>query len=104
MDLLETFRDMTGSILDLYLSSISNRTKEGMRALTVIVTILIPLTFIVGIYGMNFARAAGASNRPGPDWPFGYLLVWGVMVLIAVIMLISFAIENGSVSMKNITH
>ena len=83
MDLLETYRDMTGSMLDIYLSSISNRMNEVMRVLTVIATIFIPLTFIVGVYGMNFDRNAGPWSMPELGWPYGYLLVWGIMLAIA---------------------
>ena len=90
MDLLETYRDMTGSMLDIYLSSISNRMNEVMRVLTVIATIFIPLTFIVGVYGMNFDRAAGSWSMPELSWPYGYLLVWIVMISIAVLMLVLF--------------
>jgi len=90
MDLLETYRDMTGSMLDIYLSSISNRMNEVMRVLTVIATIFIPLTFITGIYGMNFDRTAGAWNMPELGWPYGYLLAWGAMITIAALMLVLF--------------
>lgn len=90
MDLLETYRDMTGSMLDIYLSSISNRMNDIMRVLTVIATIFIPLTFIVGVYGMNFDRSASRWNMPELGWPYGYLLVWGAMITIAVLMLLFF--------------
>ncbi len=90
MDLLETYRDMTGSMLDIYLSSVSNRMNEVMRVLTVIATIFIPLTFIVGVYGMNFDRSAGPWSMPELGWPYGYLLVWLIMVAIAGLMLLFF--------------
>jgi magnesium transporter len=90
MDLLETYRDMSGSMLDIYLSSISNRMNDIMRVLTVIATIFIPLTFIVGVYGMNFDRNAGPWNMPELESPYGYPLVWLVMVAVAVLMLIFF--------------
>lgn len=90
MDLLESFRDMTGSMLDIYLSSVNNRMNDIMRVLTVIATIFIPLTFIVGVYGMNFDRDAGPWNMPELDWPYGYPLVWLVMIAIAVLMLVFF--------------
>ncbi len=89
MDLLETYRDMTGSMLDIYLSSVSNRMNETMRMLTVIATIFIPLTFIVGVYGMNFDRSA-PWNMPELGWSYGYLLVWFIMIAIAVFMLLFF--------------
>jgi magnesium transporter len=81
---------MTGSMLDIYLSSVSNRTNEVMRVLTVIATIFIPLTFIVGVYGMNFDRKAGPLNMPELGWPLGYLFVWLVMIAIAAVMLMVF--------------
>lgn len=90
MDLLETYRDMTGSMLDIYLSSISNRMNDVMRVLTVIATIFIPLTFIAGIYGMNFDRSASPWNMPELGWPYGYLLVWALMIVVAVGMLVFF--------------
>jgi magnesium transporter len=90
LDLLETYRDMTGSMLDIYLSSVSNRTNEVMRVLTIIATIFIPLTFIAGVYGMNFDRNAGRLSMPELGWPYGYLAVWLVMIGIAVFMLAMF--------------
>lgn len=90
MDLLETYREMTGSMLDIYLSSVSVRMNDIMRVLTVIATIFIPLTFIVGVYGMNFDRAAGPWSMPELGWPYGYLLIWGVMIAVAGLMLVFF--------------
>ena len=90
MDLLETYRDMTASMLDIYLSSVSNRMNDIMRVLTVIATIFIPLTFIVGVYGMNFDRAAGPWNMPELGWAYGYLLVWVAMVVVAILMVLFF--------------
>lgn len=90
MDLLETYRDMTASMLDIHLSSVNNHTNQVMRLLTVIATIFIPLTFIVGIYGMNFDRKAGPWNMPELGWPYGYLLVWLTMIAVAVFMLLFF--------------
>ena len=90
MDLLETYRDMAGSMLDIYLSSVSNRMNEVMRVLTVIATIFIPLTFIVGVYGMNFDREAGPWNMPELGWPFGYAFVWLVMIALTAIMVVIF--------------
>jgi len=90
MDLLETYRDMSASMLDIYLSSLSNRMNEVMRVLTVIATIFIPLTFIVGVYGMNFDTGAGPWNMPELSWPYGYLLVWLAMIAIAGFMVAFF--------------
>jgi magnesium transporter len=78
VDLTETFREMVGGMHDLYLSQASNRMNEVMKLLTVIATVFIPLTFIVGVYGMNF------DNMPELHWRFGYWYVWGAMVLAAI--------------------
>lgn len=86
LDLLETYREMSGSMVDIYLSSVSNKMNETMRILTVIATIFIPLTFIVGVYGMNFDQSASAWNMPELRWPYGYLLIWGLMMLVAGVM------------------
>lgn len=80
MDLLESFRDMSSSLLDVYLSSISQRTNEIMRLLTLIATIFIPLTFIVGVYGMNFAHPESPWAMPELGWYYGYPLIWIVML------------------------
>ncbi len=77
IDIVETFREMTQELADLYLSSVSNRMNEIMKVLTVIATIFMPLTFIVGIYGMNF------HSIPELSWKWGYAAVWVVMLLVA---------------------
>jgi magnesium transporter len=82
MDLQESFREMSTSLLDVYLSSISHRTNEIMRVLTIIATIFIPLTFIVGIYGMNFAHEASPWAMPELHWYYGYPMIWGVMLAV----------------------
>ncbi len=81
IDTIETFRDMVSGMLDIYLSSISNRMNEVMKVLTIIATIFIPVTFIAGIYGMNF------KYMPELQWPFGYALVWLVICAVAILML-----------------
>ncbi len=80
IDNVETFRDMLSGMLETYLSSISNRMNEVMKVLTIISTIFIPLTFIAGIYGMNF------EHIPELKWRLGYFLVLGVMFVIGLIM------------------
>lgn len=85
----ETFRDMVSGMLDIYLFSVSNRMNEVMKVLTIIATIFIPLTFIAGIYGMNFV------NMPELQWPWGYFIVWGVMIVIVIAMIIYFKRKNG---------
>lgn len=84
MDLLETYRDMTTSMLDLYLSSVSNRLNETMRVLTVIATIFIPLTFITGVYGMNFSHPDSPWSMPELHWYYSYPLVWLIMIAIGI--------------------
>jgi len=91
MDLLETYRDMSVSLVDIYLSSVSNRLNEVMRVLTVIATIFIPLTFIVGVYGMNFgSNSSSPWAMPELQWYYGYPFVWLVMIVIVTGMLIFF--------------
>jgi len=81
IDLLESFREMSASLLEVYLSSIGNRTNEIMRVLTIISTIFIPLTFIVGVYGMNFDTSS-PWGMPELHWYYGYPMIWGVMVAV----------------------
>jgi magnesium transporter len=84
IDTLETFRDMISGMLDIYLSSVSNRMNEVMKVLTIIATIFIPLTLIAGVYGMNF------KYMPELEWRWGYPMVWLVMLVVAVMMLAYF--------------
>lgn len=84
IDAIETSRDMLSGMLDIYLSSISNRMNEIMKFLTIVGTIFIPLTFIVGVYGMNF------EHMPELKWRWGYFGLWAVMSGIAVFMLLYF--------------
>jgi magnesium transporter len=80
MDLQESFREVSTSLLEVYLSSVGNRTNEIMRVLTIIATIFIPLTFIVGIYGMNFEHPDSPWAMPELGWYYGYPLVWLIML------------------------
>ncbi|WP_129125346.1 magnesium/cobalt transporter CorA [Geomonas oryzae] len=84
LDTLETLRDMLSGMLDIYLSSVSNRLNEVMKVLTIIATIFMPLAFVVGWYGMNF------KNMPELDWSFGYPMVFILCLTIAGGMLIYF--------------
>jgi len=84
MDALETYREMLSGMLDIYLSSISNRLNSVMKVLTIIATIFMPLTFIAGIYGMNF------KYMPELEWRWGYPAVWLVVAGIGISMLIYF--------------
>ena len=83
MDLFETYRDMTASMLDVYLSSASQRLNEIMRVLTVIATLFIPPTFLVGVYGMNFANPDSPWAMPELHSYYGYPLVW--LVILAMV-------------------
>lgn len=84
IDTVETYRDLLSGMHDMYLSSISNRMNEIMKVLTIIATIFIPLTFIAGIYGMNF------KFMPELEWRWAYFVVWGLIVGIIISMLIFF--------------
>jgi magnesium transporter len=84
IDTVETFRDMLGGMLDVYLSSLTNRMNEIMKVLTIISTIFIPTTFIASIYGMNFA------HMPELHWRWGYPTVLGLMATVTIGMLIFF--------------
>ncbi|MGE5418290.1 MAG: magnesium/cobalt transporter CorA [Acidobacteriota bacterium] len=90
IDIIETYRDITTGILDSYLSSISNQTNSIMKMLTIIATVFIPLTFIVGLYGMNFNTAVSPYNMPELNMRYGYITVWIVMLLIVSGMFIAF--------------
>ena len=83
-DSIETQRDLLASIMDLYLSGISNNMNQVMKVLTIIATIFIPLTFIAGIYGMNF------DHMPELHWKYGYFGVWGLMIVIFIVMILYF--------------
>jgi len=84
IDSIETFRDLLSGMLDIYLSSLSYRMNEIMKVLTIIATLFIPLTFIVGIYGMNF------RYLPELDWRWGYFVVWAVMIAVGTGMVVYF--------------
>jgi magnesium transporter len=95
MDLIESYRDVTTGLMELYLSSVSYRTNEIMRVLTIMSSIFIPLTFIVGIYGMNFEQTtalgeAAPTNMPELRWKYGYLAVIALMAIVAGGLLLFF--------------
>jgi magnesium transporter len=72
MDMVETFREIASGLMDVYLSGVSNRMNEIMKVLTIISTIFLPLTFIAGVYGMNFDTQASPYNMPELRWRYGY--------------------------------
>ena len=94
MDLVESYRDVLSGLMELYLSSVGIRTNEIMRVLTVISSIFIPLTFIAGVYGMNFAREADGKklpwNMPELYQPWGYLGCLLFMILVAIFQIVYF--------------
>jgi len=83
IDMIETYREIATGLVDIHLSSVSNRMNEVMKVLTIIATIFIPLTFVVGVYGMNFDPDSGPLNMPELRWRFGYPAILLVMALIA---------------------
>ncbi|PZO44840.1 MAG: magnesium and cobalt transport protein CorA [Shackletoniella antarctica] len=83
VDIIENYREIASSLMDVYLSSINNRMNEVMKLLTVISSIFIPLTFIAGVYGMNFNTERSPFNMPELDWYWGYVLCLAVMAVIA---------------------
>lgn len=84
IDMVDTYRETVSGLIELYLSSLSNRMNQVMRILTTISTIFIPLTFIVGVYGMNF------DFMPELHFRYGYYMIWGVMVAVGVGMYLYF--------------
>ena len=84
IETLESLRDLTSGMMDLYLSTVSYKMNEIMKVLTIFSTIFIPLTFFAGVYGMNF------KNLPELEWKYGYFLFWGIMAVITLIMLLFF--------------
>jgi len=80
LDSLDTQREMLSDMMDIYMSSVSNRMNEVMKVLTIIATIFIPLTFVAGVYGMNF------DNMPELKWSWGYFAILGIMALIGLAM------------------
>lgn len=84
IDTVETYRDLLSGMMDIYLSSISNKMNEVMKVLTIISTIFIPVTFIAGVYGMNF------KYMPELESPYGYWITWGVMLAIMLTLVFYF--------------
>ncbi len=94
IDTVETYRDIISGVLDVYLSSVSNKMNEIMKVLTIFAALFIPLTFIAGIYGMNFNPDKSPLNMPELNWYFGYPLALGLMTVIAVVLLLFFKRKN----------
>ena len=83
IDLVDTYRELTADLRDFYLSSISNHMNEIMKVLTIMSTIFIPLSFIAGVYGMNFHDDVSPWNMPELSWMYGYPFAWCVMLAVA---------------------
>lgn len=81
---IDIYREMTWGLMDMYMTTISNRMNEVMKVLTIIATIFIPLTFIAGIYGMNF------EFMPELRWKYSYFVLWGIMIIVFILMLYYF--------------
>ena len=79
IDIIETYRELTSGLTDIYLSAVGNKMNEVMKLLTVISSIFIPLTFVAGIYGMNFNPEASPWNMPELNWYWGYPFFWVMM-------------------------
>ncbi|MDR9419592.1 magnesium/cobalt transporter CorA [Gracilimonas sp.] len=88
IDGIENYRDMVIGLLDMHMSQVSNKMNEVMKVLTIIATIFIPLTFIAGVYGMNF------EYMPELSWKWAYPTVWGIMILTLIGMIIYFRRKN----------
>jgi magnesium transporter len=82
IDVVETYRELVSGLMDVYLSAVSNKMNEIMKLLTVISTIFIPLTFIAGVYGMNFNPETSPLNMPELNWYWGYPACWAVMITV----------------------
>ena len=88
IDIIENYRDLTSGLMDVYHSSLSYRTNEIMRVLTLFSTFFMPLTFLVGVYGMNFHD--GPYNMPELTWRYGYPAFWLVAISISLSMFLYF--------------
>ncbi|MDD1625380.1 MAG: magnesium and cobalt transport protein CorA, partial [Methylococcaceae bacterium] len=84
IEAMESYRDLIAGMLEIYLSSVSNKMNETMKVLTVFASIFIPLTFIAGVYGMNF------EYMPELKWKWGYPALWGVFIGVTVFLLMYF--------------
>lgn len=85
---IDIYREMSWSLMDMYMTTISNKMNEVMKVLTIIATIFIPLTFIAGIYGMNF------EFMPELQWKYSYFVLWGIMLIVFIFMLYYFRRKN----------
>lgn len=87
---IDSLREISNSLTETFLSLVNNQMNQVIKVLTIIATIFIPLTFIVGVYGMNFNPHAGPLNMPELNWPYGYISIWALMLVIAGVMIVIF--------------
>lgn len=90
MDVVETYREIASSLIDVYISSVSAKLNEIMKVLTIISTIFIPLSFIASVYGMNFKSEKSPWNMPELEWYYGYPFALGLMALVAFALVFHF--------------
>lgn len=90
IDTTETYRDIVSGLMDMYMSGMSNRMNEVMKVLTIIATIFIPLSFLAGVYGMNFDTSISPLNMPELASPYGYILFWILAIIIGGGLLLFF--------------
>ena len=84
IETIETFKETVSSLKDVFMTGVSNKMNEIMKVLTLIATLFIPVTFVAGVYGMNF------TNMPELSWEYGYAGAWGVMILMGLSMFVYF--------------
>ena len=94
IDLTESYREVASDLMGVYLSSLGQKTNEIMKVLTLMSTIFMPLTFIVGVYGMNFNPESSPYNMPELNWRYGYPVTVAVMVAISFGMTIFFYVRG----------
>lgn len=104
IDMVETYREVASSLMDVYVSSVGNRMNEVMKFLTIVSTIFIPLTFIAGVYGMNFNPEASPWNMPELNWYWGYPLCILLMLAIAVWLILYFKRKGWFENFSGIEH
>ncbi len=90
VDVIETYRELTSNLMTVYMSAVSNRINEIMKTIAVVSTIFIPLTFITGLYGMNFDDEISPYNMPELNWYWGYPLCWSLMIAVSTSLIIFF--------------
>lgn len=100
IDILENERELGSDLMDIYLSSQSHRLNEVMKVLTIIATIFMPLSFLAGVYGMNFDTSS-PFNMPELHWRYGYVFAWGLMIVTALAMLVYFQRKGWILQRRN---